>query len=50
MLAQDAVKARLRQVGYAPISGGPEVLKERIAKEVAFFKDLVASAKIPQIE
>jgi tripartite-type tricarboxylate transporter receptor subunit TctC len=50
VLAQDAVKARLRQVGYAPISGGPEVLKERIAKEVAFFKDLVASAKIPQIE
>ena len=25
-------------------------VKERIAKEVAFFKDLVASAKIPQIE
>jgi len=50
VLAQDTVKARLRQVGYAPIAGGPEVLKERIAKEVAFFKELVASAKIPQIE
>jgi tripartite-type tricarboxylate transporter receptor subunit TctC len=50
VLAQDAIKARLRQVGYAPIAGGPEVLKERIAKEVAFFKELVASAKIPQIE
>jgi tripartite-type tricarboxylate transporter receptor subunit TctC len=50
VLAQDAVKARLRQVGYAPIAGGPDVLKTRIAKEVAFFKDLAASAKIPQIE
>jgi tripartite-type tricarboxylate transporter receptor subunit TctC len=50
VLAQDAVKARLRQVGYAPIAGGPDVLRERIAKEVAFFKELVASAKIPQIE
>ena len=45
-----AVKERLRQVGYASIAGGPEVLKQRIAKEVPFFKELVASAKIPQIE
>jgi hypothetical protein len=47
---QEAVKARLRQVGYAPIAGGPDVLKQRITKEVPFFKELVASAKIPQID
>jgi len=50
VLAQDAVKERLRQVGYASIAGGPGVLKQRIAKEVPFFKELVASARIPQIE
>ena len=50
VLAQDAVKERLRQVGYAPIAGGPDVLKQRIAKEVPFFKELVANAKIPQID
>jgi tripartite-type tricarboxylate transporter receptor subunit TctC len=50
VLAQDAVKERLRQVGYAPVAGGPDALRQRIAKEVPFFKELVASAKIPQIE
>jgi tripartite-type tricarboxylate transporter receptor subunit TctC len=50
VLAHEAVKERLRQVGYASIAGGPDVLKQRIAKEVPFFKELVASAKIPQID
>jgi len=50
VLAQDAVKERLRQVGYASIAGGADVLKQRIAREVPFFKELVASARIPLID
>jgi tripartite-type tricarboxylate transporter receptor subunit TctC len=50
VLAQDAVKQRVRQVGYEPVAGGPDAAKQRIAKDVPFFKDLVASAKIPQIQ
>jgi hypothetical protein len=50
VLARDDVKARVLQVGYAPIGGGPDVAKQLIAKDVPFFKDLVAKAKIPQIE
>ena len=29
---------------------GPDAVRERIAKNVPFFKELIASAKIPQIE
>jgi tripartite-type tricarboxylate transporter receptor subunit TctC len=50
VLAQDALQERVRQVGYEPVSGGPDRVKERIAKDVPFFKDLVTTAKIPQIE
>ena len=50
VLAQDAVKDRVRQLGYLPIGGGPDAVKERIAKNVPFFKELVANAKIPQIQ
>ena len=50
VLAQDAVKDRVRQLGYLPIAGGPDAVKERIAKNVPFFKELVANAKIPQIQ
>jgi tripartite-type tricarboxylate transporter receptor subunit TctC len=49
-LAQDDVKKRLLQVGYLQVAGGPDVAKQRIAKAVPFFKELVANAKIPQIE
>jgi hypothetical protein len=49
-MAQDELKKRILQVGYDPIAGGPDAVKERIAKGVPFFKDLVANAKIPQIE
>jgi tripartite-type tricarboxylate transporter receptor subunit TctC len=50
VLAQDSVKDRVRQDGYLPIAGGPDAVKERIAKNVPFFKDLVAKANIPQIQ
>jgi tripartite-type tricarboxylate transporter receptor subunit TctC len=49
-LAQEDFKKRVLQVGYEPVGGGPDVAKEHIAKGVAFFKKLVAEAKIPQIE
>jgi len=50
VLAQDSVKDRVRQLGYLPIAGGPDAVKERIAKNVPFFKELVAKANIPQIQ
>ena len=50
VLGRQEVKDRLRQVGYAPIAGGPAVLKARIAREVAFYKELVASAHIKQLD
>jgi tripartite-type tricarboxylate transporter receptor subunit TctC len=50
VLAQDDVKARVRQVGYEPIAGGPDAAKQLIAKDVPFFKELVINAKIPQIQ
>jgi tripartite-type tricarboxylate transporter receptor subunit TctC len=50
VLARDDVKARVLQVGYAPLGGGPDVARQLIAKDVPFFKDLVAKAKITQIE
>jgi tripartite-type tricarboxylate transporter receptor subunit TctC len=45
-LARPEVKERLRQIGYAPVAGGPEVLKARMAKEIPLFKALVAGANI----
>jgi tripartite-type tricarboxylate transporter receptor subunit TctC len=50
VLAQDAVKARVRQVGYEPVSGGPDLAKQWIARDVPFYKDLIKNAKIPQID
>lgn len=50
VLAQDEVRKHVLQVGYQPVSGGPDAAKKRINEGVAFFKDLVAKAKIPQIE
>jgi tripartite-type tricarboxylate transporter receptor subunit TctC len=50
VMASDATKERVRQVGYEPIVGDAAKAKELIARDVPFFKDLVKNAKIPQIE
>jgi tripartite-type tricarboxylate transporter receptor subunit TctC len=50
VMAQDDLKQRVRQVGYEPVADGPDTAKQRIAKDVTFFKELVANAKIPQIQ
>jgi tripartite-type tricarboxylate transporter receptor subunit TctC len=50
ILARDDVKKQLVELGLLPVAEGPEAAKERIAKDVAFYKDLIAKAKIPQIQ
>jgi tripartite-type tricarboxylate transporter receptor subunit TctC len=50
VLARDDLKQRVNELGYEPLAGGPDRAKSAIAKEVPFFKELVANAKIPQIE
>jgi tripartite-type tricarboxylate transporter receptor subunit TctC len=50
VMARDEQKQRVRQVGYEPIAGDATAAKNLIAKDVPFFKDLVKTAKIPQIE
>lgn len=50
VMAQDDIKKRVVQLGYAPVAGGPDAVRERVATMVPFFKQLIASAKIPQIE
>jgi tripartite-type tricarboxylate transporter receptor subunit TctC len=50
IVAQDELKKRILEVGYDPVAVGPDVAKARIAKDVAFFEDLIANAKIPQVE
>jgi tripartite-type tricarboxylate transporter receptor subunit TctC len=50
VMAQDEIKSRVIALGYAPVAGGPDAVRERIATMVPFFKELIASAKIPQIE
>jgi tripartite-type tricarboxylate transporter receptor subunit TctC len=50
VMAQDDVKKRVLEAGYEPVAGGPDTVRQRVAKDVPFFKDLVANAKIPQIE
>src|ERR1700761_7377504 len=42
VLAREDVKTRVLQAGYAPVGGGPDMAKQLIAKDVPFFKDLVA--------
>ena len=49
-LARDDVKKRLVELGYAHVFGGPAEAKARIAKDVAFYRQLIANAKIPQIQ
>jgi tripartite-type tricarboxylate transporter receptor subunit TctC len=50
VLAQEDIKRRVVQLGYAPVAGGPDAVKERIAKNVPFFTELIAKANIPQIQ
>ena len=50
VMAQDEIKKRVVTLGYTPIAGGPDAVRERIATMVPFFKELIASAKIPQVE
>jgi tripartite-type tricarboxylate transporter receptor subunit TctC len=50
ILARDDVQKQLIELGLLPVAEGPEAAKERIAKDVAFYKDLIAKAKIPQIQ
>jgi tripartite-type tricarboxylate transporter receptor subunit TctC len=50
VLARDDVKKRLLELGYLDVYGKPDATKARIAKDVAFYKDLIARAKIPQIQ
>jgi hypothetical protein len=49
-MAQDDIKNRVITLGYTPIAGGPDAVRERVATMVPFFKELIANAKIPQIE
>jgi len=50
VVARDDIKKRLIDLGFVPTAIGPAEAKARIAKEVAFYKDLIARAKIPQIQ
>lgn len=50
VLARDDVKKRLVELGYLHVISGPAECKARIAKDVAFYKDLIKSAKIPQVQ
>jgi tripartite-type tricarboxylate transporter receptor subunit TctC len=50
ILARDDVKKQLVELGLLPIAEGPEAAKARIAQDVAFYKDLIAKARIPQIQ
>ncbi len=50
VLGRDDVKKRLVDLGYLWVAEGPATAKARISKDVAFYKDLIAKAKIPQIQ
>jgi tripartite-type tricarboxylate transporter receptor subunit TctC len=50
VVAREDIKKRLIDLGFLPTAIGPEEAKARIAKEVAFYKDLIARAKIPQVQ
>jgi len=49
VLARDDIKKRLIELGYLHVAAGPAAAKARIAKDVAFYKDFISKAKIPQI-
>ena len=50
VLALPEIKERLHQIGYTPVAEGPDMLKQRIAREVSLYKELVANSHIAQIE
>ena len=50
VLAREDVKKRLVELGYLHVIAGPAEAKARIAKDVAFYKNLIKDAKIPQIK
>ena len=50
VLARDDVRKKLVELGYLNVVSGPAEAKARIEKDVAFYKNLIAGAKIPQIQ
>ncbi len=50
VLARDEVKKRLIDLGYLWVAEGPVSARSRIEKDVAFYKDIIKKAKIPQIQ
>jgi tripartite-type tricarboxylate transporter receptor subunit TctC len=48
VLARDDVKKRVLELGYLQVADGPDAAKARIAQDVAFYKDLITSAKFPR--
>jgi len=46
VMANPETIAKVRKAGFQPIGGGPEVLAARVAREVAFNKDVVTKAGI----
>lgn len=50
VFARDDVKKKLVELGYLNVVSGPAEAKARIEKDVAFYKNLIAGAKIPQIQ
>jgi tripartite-type tricarboxylate transporter receptor subunit TctC len=50
VMAQGEIKNRVIALGYALVAAGPDAVRERIANNAPFFKELIVSAKIPQIE
>lgn len=50
VLARDDFKKRIVELGFLPVAEGPDAAKARIARDVAFYRGLIAKAKIPQIQ
>jgi tripartite-type tricarboxylate transporter receptor subunit TctC len=50
VISREDIKKRLIDLGFLPTVEGPEAAKARIAKDVALYRDLIARAKIPQVE
>jgi len=40
------IAAKIRQAGFQPIGGGPQVLADRVKREVAFNREIIAKAGI----
>jgi len=46
ILKQSEFRDRLRQMGFAVIAGGPDILRERISREVPMWKDVIEKGDI----